>query len=115
MTTTDGPLSLPALLRLLQLASPALPVGAFAYSQGLEPAVHAGWVRDEATAAAWLGGLLAHSLQGLEVPLFARLYPAWRADDAAGVDAGTRSCTRPAATASCRPRNAGWAPLWRAC
>ncbi len=36
-----------ALLRLLHLVSPALPVGAYAYSQGLEYAVHAGWVRDE--------------------------------------------------------------------
>jgi urease accessory protein len=85
MTTTDDPLSLPALLRLLQLASPGLPVGAFAYSQGLEPAVHAGWVRDEATAGAWLGELLEHNLQGLEVPLFQRLQEAWRADDPAGV------------------------------
>ena len=47
-----------ALLRLLQLASPALPIGAFAYSQGLEPAVAAAIVHDEATASAWLTGLL---------------------------------------------------------
>ena len=36
-----------ALLRLCHLVSPALPVGAYAYSQGLEFAVHAGWVTDE--------------------------------------------------------------------
>jgi urease accessory protein len=86
ITMTDGPLSLSGLLRLLQLASPGLPVGAFAYSQGLEPAVHAGWVHDEPTAAAWLGELLAHTLQGLEIPLFARLYRAWAAADAAEVE-----------------------------
>ena len=40
-----------ALTRLLQLVSPALPIGAFAYSQGLEQAVASGWVTDEATAA----------------------------------------------------------------
>ena len=37
-----------ALVRLLQLASPVLPVGAFSYSQGLERAVEAGTVKDEA-------------------------------------------------------------------
>ena len=35
-----------ALLRLCHLVSPALPVGAYAYSQGLEYAVQAGWVGD---------------------------------------------------------------------
>jgi len=42
------------LVRLLQLASPTLPVGAYAYSQGLESAVAAGWVGDEASLASWL-------------------------------------------------------------
>jgi urease accessory protein len=46
-----------ALLRLCHLVSPALPVGAYAYSQGLEYAVHAGWVHDEATALDWLQGM----------------------------------------------------------
>jgi urease accessory protein len=50
-----GPL---ALVRLLQLASPTLPVGAFAYSQGLEWVVAAGSVHDAATAQAWIGDLL---------------------------------------------------------
>ncbi len=36
------------LLRLLQLSSPTLPVGAYAYSRGLEWATQAGWVLDEA-------------------------------------------------------------------
>ena len=39
-----------ALTRLLQLVSPALPIGAFAYSQGLEQAVATGWVANEASA-----------------------------------------------------------------
>jgi len=65
-----------SLLRLLQLASPALPIGAFAYSQGLEPAVSAGLVRDEATAGAWLLGLLAGPLAHQDLPIFARLYRA---------------------------------------
>ena len=36
-----------ALLGLLQLVSPALPIGAFAWSQGLESAFDLGWVSDE--------------------------------------------------------------------
>ena len=70
-----------ALPRLLQLCSPALPVGAYAYSQGLEYAVERGWVRDEASAGDWILGLLNHSLWRLDVPVFARLYAAWQAGD----------------------------------
>ena len=44
-----------ALTRLLQLASPALPVGAYSYSQGLEAAVEAGIVHDAASAGRWIG------------------------------------------------------------
>jgi urease accessory protein len=47
-----------ALVRLLQLASPALPIGAYSYSQGLEWAVDAGTVHDAATAAMWIGDFL---------------------------------------------------------
>ena len=68
----------PALLRLLQLTSPALPIGAYAYSQGLEHAVHAGWVRDEETAGAWILGLLEDTLPCLEVPVLLRLHTAWQ-------------------------------------
>lgn len=72
------------LLRLLQLASPALPVGAYAYSQGLEWAVSAGWVNDESSLANWLTQQLSHSIAGVDVPIFARLYDAaFRGDDEA--------------------------------
>ncbi|HLV22021.1 MAG TPA: urease accessory UreF family protein [Polyangiaceae bacterium] len=73
------------LLRLLQLASPALPLGAFAYSQGLESAVSLGWVQDERSAAEWIGGSTARALSGVDVPILARTYEAWRADDTAAV------------------------------
>jgi urease accessory protein len=54
MTTITATLTDPALLELLWLASPALPVGGFSYSEGLEAAVDAGLVTNEAQASAWL-------------------------------------------------------------
>ncbi|HRE55115.1 MAG TPA: urease accessory protein UreF, partial [Candidatus Competibacter sp.] len=71
--------------RLLQLCSPSLPVGAYAYSQGLESAVERGWVRDEAGAGDWIFGLLDHNLRRLDLPIFARLYRGWRDSDAEAV------------------------------
>src|SRR5438105_10060759 len=47
-----------SLARLLQLASPALPVGAYSYSQGLEAAVEAGVVKDASSAEAWISDAL---------------------------------------------------------
>ena len=66
-----------ALARLLQLASPALPVGAYSYSQGLEAAIEAGIVRDAATAGRWIGDVLAYSVARLEAPVWWRLHAAW--------------------------------------
>jgi urease accessory protein len=77
-------------LRLWQLISPALPVGAYAYSAGQEYAVTAGWVHDEDSAAEWIIGLLMHSLAGLDVPVLVRLYDAWQADDEESVNRWTR-------------------------
>ena len=54
--------SLGALVRLLHLASPMLPIGAYSYSQGLEWAVGEGTVRDTVTAERWIGDLLDHVL-----------------------------------------------------
>jgi urease accessory protein len=76
-----------ALTRLLQLVSPALPIGAFAYSQGLEQAVASGWVTDEASAAQWLLGLLQHAMTTLDLPVLERLIDAWRMDNRVRVDA----------------------------
>jgi len=72
-----------ALARLLQLASPALPVGAYSYSQGLESAVEAGIVRDAASAERWIADVLEFSMARMEAPVFLRLCEAWRAGDAA--------------------------------
>lgn len=73
--------SSPALLRLLQLASPSLPVGAFAYSEGLEAAVAQGWVCDAETAGEWLGAGLRECLAPLDLPVCLRLQQAWHDAD----------------------------------
>lgn len=73
------------LARLLQLASPALPVGAYTYSQGLEWAVECGVIRDEATAGRWIADLLDHGIGQFEAPLVFALMAAWTAGDLAEV------------------------------
>ena len=74
------------LLRLLHLASPALPVGAYSYSQGLESAVDTGVVTTEATAQPWITDALTQSVARLEAPVFCRLYNAWQTQDRAAID-----------------------------
>lgn len=76
-----------SLARLLQLASPALPVGAYTYSQGLEWAVEAGTVKDEATALAWIADQLEWNLGRFEAPLLARMM---MADEAARAELDAR-------------------------
>jgi urease accessory protein len=74
------------LVRLLQLASPTLPVGAYSYSQGLEAAVDRRIVRDAPTAAQWIGDLLEYSIARMEAPVVLRLIAAWRAGEFAAID-----------------------------
>jgi urease accessory protein len=64
------------------LASPALPVGGFSYSEGLEAAIDGGQVSDEASAGRWLLDQLGLSLQRAELPLLASAFKAWQRDDA---------------------------------
>jgi urease accessory protein len=59
--------------RLLQLASPVLPVGAYSYSSGLEAAVEAGIVSDAASAQRWIGDVLEHSVLRMEAPLLLKM------------------------------------------
>lgn len=75
----------PDLARLLQLASPALPVGAYSYSQGLEAAVEGGLVHDAVSAERWIGDVLAVSVARFEAPAWLRLCDGWRAGDLAAV------------------------------
>jgi len=69
-------------LRLLQLASPTLPVGAYSYSQGLEHVVEQGIVTDEASATSWIEDLLQFTIAGYEAPMLLRMLAAARANAA---------------------------------
>jgi urease accessory protein len=79
-------MSAPSLTRLLQLASPALPVGAYSYSQGLEAAIEAGIVRDAATARIWIEDVLRFNVATLEAPVLLRLIEAWQRNDLVQVE-----------------------------
>lgn len=70
-----------ALLRLLQLVSPGLPIGMYSYSQGLERAVDDGWVSNAAEAGEWIVGILEHTLTQVDFPMLLRLYAAWEQQD----------------------------------
>jgi urease accessory protein len=76
-----------SLLQLIWLASPALPVGGFSYSEGLEAAVDAGHVRDADTAADWLTHQLHLALARSDLAVIAQALRAWRAGETARVQA----------------------------
>jgi urease accessory protein len=73
------------LSRLLQLASPLLPVGAYSYSQGLEWAIEAGTVNNPETAAQWINDAIEIYLCRFELPVLWRMRCAWDADDIAAL------------------------------
>jgi urease accessory protein len=75
------PLVANALLQLMWLASPTLPVGGFSYSEGLEAAVDAGIANDETKARAWLLDQLHLSLARSDIAVVARAFKAWQRDD----------------------------------
>ncbi len=68
------------LLRLLQLASPSLPVGAYTYSQGLESAIEKGSVKNESSARKWITESLG-IVADFEAPILWRLLKAFSRRD----------------------------------
>jgi len=74
-----------SLMQLLWLASPALPVGGFSYSEGLEAAIDNALVTEEADVVAWLGDQLHLSLARSDLPVLAMALRAWQASDFARV------------------------------
>ena len=74
-----------ALLPLMWLASPALPVGGFSYSEGLESAVDAGLATNEASCAEWLLDQLQLGLARCDLAVAAQAFKAWRRKDLAHI------------------------------
>ncbi|MGC3981159.1 MAG: urease accessory protein UreF [Steroidobacteraceae bacterium] len=70
-----------SMLRLCQLVSPALPIGAYNFSQGLEYAVHMGWAHDEASTQDWILGVAEQAAGTLDLPLLLRMHGAWSNGD----------------------------------
>jgi urease accessory protein len=80
-TSTDTAGGVAQLVRLLRLASPTLPVGAYCYSQGLEWAIESGAVRDAASARRWISDAMRYGFVRLEAPVWWRLYHCWQRSD----------------------------------
>jgi urease accessory protein len=67
------------LCRALHLASPALPIGSFSYSQGLETAVELGIIRTEEDALKWIADGLTEIVGRCDAPVVAFIYRACQA------------------------------------
>jgi urease accessory protein len=74
-----------ALLRLLQLVSPGLPIGMYSYSQGMESAMADGWLTSSEEVKAWLHGIMNNTFAYVDLPILARLYEAWQSGDEAAL------------------------------
>ncbi len=72
--------------RLLQLASPALPVGAYSYSQGLEWAIESGAVNSTTLASSWIRDHLQLVFAKFEAAIYVAAFRAWQSSDAQEID-----------------------------
>ena len=62
----------------MHLVSPALPIGAYAYSQGQEYAIDSEWLRSDRDVQDWIEGILCQAIARLDLPCILRLYRAWQ-------------------------------------
>jgi len=67
----------------MQLASPALPIGSFSYSQGLETAIDLGLIRDEEDAFSWIVDGLTEIVSRCDAPIVAFIHRACRSQPSA--------------------------------
>ena len=84
--TTKHTLPAPSLLQLIWLASPALPIGGFSYSEGIEAGVDCACIATFIEANDWLIDQLHLSLARADLAVVARAIPAWRRGDSARID-----------------------------
>lgn len=80
-TASSNPMAIQSLLQLLQFSSPSLPVGGFAWSQGLEAAIELGWVTAEESLVDWLQAVASHGFVYQEWPLLQRCHRAAMTSD----------------------------------
>jgi urease accessory protein len=85
MSPGASPLAAASLLQLIWLASPALPIGGFSYSEGLEASVDRSFVATESEASDWLTDQLHLTLARADLPVLAQAVAAWQAGDLARV------------------------------
>ena len=81
ITTILMSIDLNEITALMQLASPALPIGGYSYSQGLEAAIDSGLVKDASTAEAWIKDVFLGVFARSEAPLWLLCYEAWASKD----------------------------------
>ena len=84
MSTDTAP---SGLLQLIWLASPALPIGGFSYSEGLEAAIEQGLVHNEASATDWVVDQLHLTQSRGDMAVLAHAIPAWQRGDTARLQA----------------------------
>ena len=82
---TSPSLSPASLIQLIWLASPALPVGGFSYSEGLEALVERAQPATENIASDWLQDQLNLTLARGDLAVIAQAIPAWQSADLARV------------------------------
>ncbi|MFA5984748.1 MAG: urease accessory protein UreF [Methylococcaceae bacterium] len=70
-----------AMLRLLQLVSPGLPIGMYSYSQGLELAIDQRWLNNADDTRDWLQAIMQTSMTQIDLPILCRLYDGWLVGD----------------------------------
>lgn len=78
---SGSPLEQMALLKLMQLCSASLPIGAYAFSQGLEFAIESDQVKGESGLVSWLQQLLYESLVHTDMPILVRQLDAFAKGD----------------------------------
>ena len=85
MSAADIHIDHKALLRLMQLSSATLPVGAYAFSQGLESAIEYKYIDDQASCYEWLRFHLRYGMGQTDLPMLLRMLHYHQSCDAQGL------------------------------